>query len=201
MSANQPSQPTAATRFLIHTLLSFGVGLLFAVLTAIGNYIYTAGNAIDIKVVATVAGGAFLAYLLSHFNSDIKPNLPQIEQSINDLLPPLVHESVTNAVQDAHAPLYNAVGQLQQQVAQVAQTVQAAPQAKDWIAGASGQPAPLPPQPQNVTSYARATGVGELVPVSQLPTQDMPVIVSQPWQPPDPSIGFGDSAVMPSVTQ
>src|SRR2546421_7067279 len=86
MSTNQPAQPTAATQFLKHTALSFGVGILFAVIAAIGNYIYTAGNAIDIKIVATVAGGAFLAYLLSHFNSDIKPNWPQIEQGLNDVI-------------------------------------------------------------------------------------------------------------------
>jgi len=71
MSANQPMapQPTAQMKFLKHTLLSFAMGILFAVLTAIGNYVYTAGNAIDIKVVASVAGAAFLAYLLSHFIS------------------------------------------------------------------------------------------------------------------------------------
>ncbi len=99
MSANQPMapQPTAQMKFLKHTLLSFAMGILFAVLTAIGNYVYTAGNAIDIKVVASVAGAAFLAYLLSHFISDIKPNWPQIEQGLSDM--------IDQSVQNAHAPL------------------------------------------------------------------------------------------------
>jgi hypothetical protein len=193
MSSNQPAQPTPATRFLVHTLLSFGVGILFAVLTAIGNYIYTAGNAIDIKVVATVAGGAFLAYLLSHFYSDIKPNLPQIEQSINDLLPPLVHESVTQAVQNAHAPLYNAVGQLQQQVAQVQAALPSAPP--------SGIPS-IPIQ-EAVPTNPLFPFIPQQPPIEQMPTNiEIPaVIVSQPWQPPAPDISFGDSQVLPAVGQ
>ena len=165
MSTTQPSQPTPATRFLVHTLYSLAIGILLAVLTAIGQYISTAGDTIDFKIVASVGGAAFLAYLLSHFNKDILSNQVQLLQGIDD--------AVTSATQNAHAPLYNAVGQLQQQVAQVAQVVQAPP---------------LPPAPQPL-------------PISQLPTQDMPVVIaSQPWQPPAPGISFGDSAVMPTVT-
>ncbi len=183
MSANQPMapQPTAQMKFLKHTLLSFAMGILFAVLTAIGNYVYTAGNAIDIKVVASVAGAAFLAYLLSHFISDIKPNWPQIEQGLSDM--------IDQSVQNAHAPLYNAVGQLQQQVAQipaqvaqVAQTAQVAPPVQQ-----SNPMLPFIPQ--------------QPPPISQLPTQDMPVVIaSQPWQPPASGV-FEDTGPLPAVTQ
>jgi len=166
MSSNQPSQPTPATRFLVHTLYSFGIGLLIAILTAIGQYVATSGDSIDLRIVVSVGGAAFLAYLLSHFNKDILSNQVQLLQGIDD--------AVTQATQNAHAPLYNAVGQLQQQVAQVAQTVQA-PQLP---------PAPLP------------------VPISEAATQDMPVVIaSQPWQPPAQGISFGDSAVMPAIPQ
>ena len=176
MSANQPTQQTAATKFLIHTLISFGVGILFAVLTAVGNYIYTAGNAIDLKVVVTVASGAFFAYLLSHFNSDIKPNEAQLLQGIND--------AVTQATQNAHAPLYNAVGQLQQQVAQVAQTVQAPQVVTQSPAPPPYAPAPLPIEQQSTAAEMPA------------------IIVSQPWQAPAPDISFGDTnAAMPAVSQ
>ena len=197
MSNNQPAQPTPATRFMVHTLLSFAMGILFAVLAAIGNYVYTAGNAIDIKVVASVAGAAFLAYLLSHFISDIKPNWPQIEQGLSDM--------IDQSVQNAHAPLYNAVGQLQQQVAQipaqvaqVAQTAQVAPPVQQ-----SNPMLPfIPQQPQNVTSYARAIGAGELVPISQMSTNvEIPaVIASQPWQPPARGV-FEDTGPLPAMTQ
>ncbi len=139
MANNQPSQPTPATRFLVHTLYSLAIGILLAVLTAIGQYISTAGDTIDVRIVASVGGAAFLAYLLSHFNKDILSNQVQLLQGIDD--------AVTQATQNAHAPLYNAVGQLQQQVAQVAQTVQA-PQLP---------PAPLP------------------VPISEAATQDTTV--------------------------
>ncbi len=192
MSANQPSQQTASTKFLKHTLLSFAMGILFAVLTAIGNYVYTAGNAIDIKVVASVAGAAFLAYLLSHFISDIKPNWPQIEQGLSDM--------IDQSVQNAHAPLYNAVGQLQQQVAQipaqvaqVAQTAQIAP--------------PPPSQPVANTTIIPQFDMTQpsgtwASPISQMPTNvEMPaVITSQPWQPPARGV-FEDTGPMPVVTQ
>src|SRR6266496_1975199 len=194
MSANQPMapQPTAQMKFLKHTLLSFAMGILFAVLTAIGNYVYTAGNAIDIKVVASVAGAAFLAYLLSHFISDIKPNWPQIEQGLSDM--------IDQSVQNAHAPLYNAVGQLQQQVAQIpAQVAQVAQTA---------QIAPPPPSqpvanttiiPQFDMTKPSGTWVS---PISQMPTNvEMPaVITSQPWQPPARGV-FEDTGPMPVVTQ
>src|SRR6266516_5223443 len=176
MSANQPMapQPTAQMKFLKHTLLSFAMGILFAVLTAIGNYVYTAGNAIDIKVVASVAGAAFLAYLLSNFISDIKPNWPQIEQGLSDM--------IDQSVQNAHAPLYNAVGQLQQQVAQIpAQVAQVAQTA---------QAAPVPPP------------VPQPLPISQMSTNvEMPaVITSQPWQPPARGV-FEDTGPLPAMTQ
>jgi len=194
MSANQPMapQPTAQMKFLKHTLLSFAMGILFAVLTAIGNYVYTAGNAIDIKVVASVAGAAFLAYLLSHFISDIKPNWPQIEQGLSDM--------IDQSVQNAHAPLYNAVGQLQQQVAQIpAQVAQVAQTA---------QVAPPPPSqpvanttiiPQFDMTKPSGTWVS---PISQMPTNvEMPaVITSQPWQPPARGV-FEDTGPLPAMTQ
>lgn len=107
MSTNQPksSQPTQATLFLWHLLLSFVVGILAAVFTALVQYIATSGNSINLSYILTVSGVAFTTFVAAFLKRDVVPHEAEIIQGIRDEIASL------------HSPLLTQIVTLTQQIA------------------------------------------------------------------------------------
>ena len=171
MSANQqPSGPSQATRVLFHILFSLLASALMAGITAGANYLYTGGNSINITVVLSAAAAAFFVFLVTHAPSVLKSNQGQLLAGVHDIL------------LDVHQPILTYLAQLMQQTNQIQQVTQATFAQVAPMPAPPPAPLPISQQPTNVTSYARATGVGELVPaplpISQQATANMPAIPS-----------------------
>ena len=196
MASNQPvppiqvvpqSTPTAAVRFLFHTIGALVAGVIVAIVVTLFNYTATDGQSVDIRTVLIAAGFSALGFLGAFIRTDVKPNQAQLLQGLSDLL------------QATHQPIFTYLSQLFATQQQIVQAVQAAP---------TPQAAPLPPaQPvANTTTIpqfdmTQPSGTWAS-PISQMPTNvEMPaVITSQPWQPPASGV-FEDTGPMPVVSK
>jgi hypothetical protein len=139
---NQSSQPTSAMLFLQHTLWSFGVGILLAGLTAIGQYLATSGSSINLTIILTVGASAFVAFAAAFFKQAITPNVPELLQGVKDWLAEL------------HNPLINQMTGLASQVATLSQQVA--------VLQTSAQPPALPqvlPPPNNLNITQPMTAI------------------------------------------
>ncbi len=188
MITNQSSSgPSQATRVLFHILFSLLASGAMAGITAGANYLYTGGNSINITVVGSAATAAFFVFLVTHAPSVLKSNQGQLLAGVHDIL------------LDVHQPILTYLAQLMQQTNQIQQVAQATSAQVAQVVQAVPSPLPRPPKPPDVTSYARATGVGELVPISQQTTQVTPAVNVTPNYPSAqmPAINAGD---LPTLT-
>ncbi len=185
MASNQPvppiqvvpqSTPTAAVRFLVHTLGALVAGVIVAIVVTLFNYTATDRQSVDIRTVLIAAGFSALGFLGAFIRTDVKPNQAQLLQGLSDLL------------QATHQPIFTYLSQLFATQQQIVQAVQAA-----------STPQPVPPPVQQ--SNPMLPFIPQQPPISQLPTQDMPVVIaSQPWQPPARGV-FEDTGPLPAMTQ
>src|SRR6266699_3507028 len=170
MASNQPvppiqvvpqSTPTAAVRFLFHTLGALVAGVIVAIVVTLFNYTATDGQSVDIRTVLIAAGFSALGFLGAFIRTDVKPNQALLLQGFSDLL------------RATHQPIFTYLSQVFAMQQQIVQAVQAAP-----------TPQPVPPPVQQGNPMLPFIPQ-QPPPISQLPTQDMPVVIaSQPWQPP-----------------